>query len=152
MKGTPGAAALAGVSLLALAAGALPAAQAQPTGRAPTCFRSDELNGWHATPDAKTLYLRVGVNRIYRLDLSNRSQRLTRAARPDLEGARLAQLLQRGGFRPEHRRRPRLLAALHCQRHDRTLAGRGGGAAAGPETLTGDAWKAPVVRLQTRAF
>jgi len=72
MKKRSIAATLAGASLLALTAAAMPAAQAQPTGRSPSCFRPDEMSGWRATPDAKALYVRVGASHVYRLDLADR--------------------------------------------------------------------------------
>ena len=57
---------LAGSAALALLAGG--AAQAQPK-PAVQCFFSNQWNGWRATPDSKAIYIRVGVNTIYRLDL-----------------------------------------------------------------------------------
>jgi hypothetical protein len=38
---------------------------------APQCFFSIDWQGWKATPDSKAIYIRVGVNKIYRLDLSS---------------------------------------------------------------------------------
>jgi len=35
------------------------------------CFYSNDWSGWKATPDSKSIYIRVGMNRIYRLDLAN---------------------------------------------------------------------------------
>jgi hypothetical protein len=50
----------------------LAAADAQPTARPPQrCFYSTDWSGWKATPDSKSIFIRVGVNQIYRLDLSN---------------------------------------------------------------------------------
>lgn len=47
------------------------AADAQPSTKpAPQCFFSTDWNGWKATKDSKAIYIRVGVNQIYRLDLS----------------------------------------------------------------------------------
>lgn len=43
-----------------------PAEKSQP---APRCFRSSELQNWKAA-DAKTIYIRVGMHRYYRLDLT----------------------------------------------------------------------------------
>lgn len=35
------------------------------------CFYSSDWNGWKATPDGKSIYIRVGVNRLYRIDLAS---------------------------------------------------------------------------------
>jgi hypothetical protein len=40
-----------------------------------SCFFSRDWNGWHA-PDEKTIYLRVGVRDIYKVDLSSGSSLL----------------------------------------------------------------------------
>ena len=69
-------AALAGAASLVLITGAVPVAVAQPTGSQPQCFRPTDFSSWKATPDYRTLYLRVGVNRIYRLDMSDRCSAL----------------------------------------------------------------------------
>ena len=45
--------------------GALPAL-ADPH---PRCFSMSEMNGWRS-PDGKTIYMRMGADRYYRLDLS----------------------------------------------------------------------------------
>ena len=62
------------ISLIGMAAATLfgPAAVAQPSTKpAPQCFYSSDWDGgWKATPDSKSIYIRVGINRIYRLDLS----------------------------------------------------------------------------------
>ncbi len=55
--------------LLGLAAGPLiaaPAAQAEGA----QCFYSQDWDGWKATPDSKAIYIKVGVNKIYRIDLA----------------------------------------------------------------------------------
>ena len=70
------AAALAATAALALFAGG--AAQAQPK-PAPACFFTTEWNGWRATPDSRTIYIRVGVKNIYRLDLANECPELQQA-------------------------------------------------------------------------
>ena len=57
---------LAAAAALAMLAGA---AQAQPARPANQCFFINQFQGWRA-PDAKTIYIRVGVNDIYRLDLA----------------------------------------------------------------------------------
>jgi hypothetical protein len=58
---------LAAASMLGLAtADARPAAHP-----AQQCFFSQDWNGWKATPDSKSIYIRVGVSKIYRLDLSS---------------------------------------------------------------------------------
>ncbi len=55
----------------ALAASAV-GAEARPPSRAPSCFYpSDWSGGWKATPDSKTIYLRVRAHDIYRLDLGS---------------------------------------------------------------------------------
>ncbi len=35
------------------------------------CFYSNDWHGWKATPDAKSIYISVGVNRLYRIDLAS---------------------------------------------------------------------------------
>jgi hypothetical protein len=58
---------LATVSVLGLAA-----ANAQPASKpAQECFYSNNWDGWKATPDGKSIFIRVGVSKIYRLDLSS---------------------------------------------------------------------------------
>jgi hypothetical protein len=59
------------IGLTAAVALAAPAAEAQHK-PAPTrqCFSSHDWNGWKASPDSKSIYIRVGVSKIYRLDLS----------------------------------------------------------------------------------
>jgi hypothetical protein len=54
---------------------AAPAA-AQPGARQDQCFLSSNINGFHA-PDDHTVYIRVGVNDIYRLDLMGHCADLT---------------------------------------------------------------------------
>jgi hypothetical protein len=58
---------------LALLSGAAPAV-AQPAQNA--CFLITLLRGWKA-PDNKTIYIRVGFDRVYRLDLTNTCSLLT---------------------------------------------------------------------------
>jgi hypothetical protein len=45
-------------------------ASAQPPSQAPkmSCFQINDWSGWKLTPDAKSMYIRVNVSRIYRLD------------------------------------------------------------------------------------
>jgi hypothetical protein len=57
---------------VAVAVLGMAAADAQPSQKpAPQCFFSQDWDGWKATKDSKTIYIRVGVSHIYRLDLSN---------------------------------------------------------------------------------
>ncbi len=56
----------ASLSAVTTAAIAAPAEKGQTTTR---CFRSSEFQNWKAA-DAKTIYIRVGMNRYYRLDLA----------------------------------------------------------------------------------
>jgi hypothetical protein len=63
------------VALAAAAGLSAPLAGAQPApsdaGRlAPQCFSSNDWSGWKATPDSRTLYIRVGIDDVYRLDLA----------------------------------------------------------------------------------
>jgi Family of unknown function (DUF6491) len=37
---------------------------------APACFSANEFQSWRATPDTRTMYVRVGANRYYRLDMA----------------------------------------------------------------------------------
>jgi hypothetical protein len=61
------------LGLLGLAAASLPAAAqtgaAAPPPPANKCFFITEFNGWRA-PDNRTINIRVGMNRYYRLDLT----------------------------------------------------------------------------------
>jgi len=60
-------AAVAAGSILGLAG-----AYADPVGSRPnSCFNIRDWNGWTVSPDAKSMYIRTGVNRIYRLDFAN---------------------------------------------------------------------------------
>ncbi len=62
-------ASIAGATELALLIGG--AVSAEPAGRQTQCFYPNEWSGWKAAKDTKSIYLRVGVNRIYRLDLAS---------------------------------------------------------------------------------
>ena len=53
-----------------------PAAIAQPARPAGQCFNTTEMGNWRAA-DASTLYVRVRLNQIYRLDLKGRCTLLT---------------------------------------------------------------------------
>ena len=64
-------AALAAASLLGLGAGS---ALAQPTDHS-SCFLSSNWEGWKS-PDPNTVYLRITMNRIFRLDLAHPSSQL----------------------------------------------------------------------------
>jgi len=58
--------------VLALAAGAIAApALAQPKHPGESCFLSRDWSNWRPGPDAKTIYLRVGVSEVFRLDLES---------------------------------------------------------------------------------
>ena len=59
--------ALAAAAALALAS--IGAAQAKPEPN--ICFYPNDWNGWKATPDARAIIVRVGVNKFYRLGFSN---------------------------------------------------------------------------------
>ena len=61
---------LGAVGVLALACA--PSAQPEPSkAPAPSCFFSRDWQGWKASEDTKAIYIRVGINRIYRLDLAS---------------------------------------------------------------------------------
>ncbi|MDB5458596.1 MAG: hypothetical protein JWO72_337 [Caulobacteraceae bacterium] len=62
-------------AVLAGLAGAASAAPTEPKHAQASCFRSADWAGWHA-PDDKTLYLRVNLHDIYRVDLSYGSSML----------------------------------------------------------------------------
>ncbi len=56
---------------------AQPASQSEPPMSPPnTCFFINEFRGWKA-PDDKTIYIRVNLDRIYRLDLAAACPSLT---------------------------------------------------------------------------
>ena len=59
-----------------LSAAFLIPAQAQPVRPAGQCFNTTEMGNWRAG-DASTLYIRVHMNKIYRLDLKGRCLLLT---------------------------------------------------------------------------
>lgn len=61
---------LASMVLAASIGSAASALHAQPK-PAQACFRSEDWSGWKASPDSRTIYLRVGINDIYRLDLTS---------------------------------------------------------------------------------
>ena len=53
--------------LLALTASA-PQAQTPTQPAAPACFQISDWSGWKISPDARSMYIRVNISRIYRLD------------------------------------------------------------------------------------
>jgi Family of unknown function (DUF6491) len=58
------------LTLVGLAVAALlcaPAASAKPSGQ---CFSSRDWSGWKASPDSKSIYIRVSVSKLFRLDLA----------------------------------------------------------------------------------
>jgi hypothetical protein len=63
--------ALAAFGVAGLARAETPAAKPRPS-----CFFSRDWSGWRS-PDEKTIYLRVNVSDIYRVDLASGSQLLT---------------------------------------------------------------------------
>lgn len=60
--------ALAGLAASTLGLAAVAADLAAPA--AQQCFRSSDWRGWKATPDSTSIYIRVGVRQLFRLDLS----------------------------------------------------------------------------------
>lgn len=42
---------------------------------APHCFSASEMNGWRS-PDGKTIYIRIGADRYYRLELARKCSTL----------------------------------------------------------------------------
>ncbi len=75
--------------VLALSCG--PSAQPEPTkAPAPSCFFSRDWQGWKATPDNMSIYIRVARSNVYRLDLSTPC--------PDLHGPEVRLITKiRGG-------------------------------------------------------
>jgi hypothetical protein len=62
---------VATVGTVILAAGSAAQAQPHPAKKpAQQCFRSSDWRGWKATPDAKTMYIETGVNRVWKFDLT----------------------------------------------------------------------------------
>ncbi len=58
------------LALVGLTAAALlwaPAVSAKPSSQ---CFASRDWSGWKASPDSKSLYIRVNVSKLFRLDLA----------------------------------------------------------------------------------
>ena len=70
---TPGAAVLLAAAVLAMTTAPVAAEPARPAGQ---CFSTTEMGNWRAA-DASTLYIRVHLNKIYRLDLKGRCSFLT---------------------------------------------------------------------------
>ena len=68
----------AAVSLAIVAGVAGAGAQAQPKRPAEACFLSRDWQGWKASPDSRSIYLRVGISKIFRLDLSSACPELQR--------------------------------------------------------------------------
>jgi len=60
---------LSAVVLLALGAATGASAAAQPEAKS-QCFASNTWKNWTASPDGDKLYLRVGLNDVYEVDLS----------------------------------------------------------------------------------
>jgi hypothetical protein len=50
------------------AAAAQPPSQAASQPAPPACFQISDWSGWKISPDAKSMYIRVNISRIYRLD------------------------------------------------------------------------------------
>lgn len=51
----------------------LTAAEAEPAAKTPSkCFYLRDWNGWKATKDSRSMYVRVGVKNLYRVDFSGR--------------------------------------------------------------------------------
>jgi len=44
---------------------------AAPAKPANQCFYSHDWDGWKATPDSKSIYIRVGISKYYRIDFSS---------------------------------------------------------------------------------
>jgi hypothetical protein len=55
---------------LALASLAVPATACAATQSLAHCFTDTQFGNWTASPDARTLYFRIGANRYYRIDLA----------------------------------------------------------------------------------
>ncbi len=60
------------LTVLVLLAGVVPAV----AGPNPRCFSVSEMNGWRS-PDGRTIYIRTGSDRYYRLDLARQCSTLT---------------------------------------------------------------------------
>ena len=60
------------LTALLMLAGLVPAV----AGPGPRCFSVSEMSGWRS-PDGKTIYIRTGADRYYRLDLARRCSTLT---------------------------------------------------------------------------
>ncbi len=69
MKAHLFAAMAAGLGLAAILGSAALHARAAPKDP-PSCFLARDWSGWKASADAKTLYIRVGVSRVFKLDLA----------------------------------------------------------------------------------
>jgi len=69
--------ALAGLAGLSAAMLATPTVEAQPADSVHVdCFTPREFSSWKATPDARSIYLRVGGSKVYRLDLADQCSAL----------------------------------------------------------------------------
>jgi len=55
----------------------LTAAAAKPAAKpSPKCFLSQDWNGWKATSDSRSMYIRVGIKHLYRVDFVGMCPRL----------------------------------------------------------------------------
>ena len=52
--------------------------QAQPKPNTSQCFLTRDWEGWRPSPDSKSMYLRVGVKQVFRLDFSSACETLQR--------------------------------------------------------------------------
>jgi hypothetical protein len=69
--------ALIGLDIVSGGAGAVAARAADAPASAESCFRSNDWSSWKAAPDARSLYISVNGNRVYRLDLAQACPALT---------------------------------------------------------------------------
>ena len=84
---------------------------AKPAGQ---CFAMRDWRGWKASPDSKALYIRTGVNEVYRLDLDFACPELQ--GPPDHTGPRRQRLcVQPAGPGPQRPHRAGLFLALSGQ-------------------------------------
>lgn len=64
-------------SIAVAGAALLPGMPAQAQAPTHECFFVREFENWKPGPDDKTMVIRVGVNRFYRLDFANRCQEMS---------------------------------------------------------------------------
>ena len=59
------------VSLVLMAGGSALPLHAQPKPDTQACFRAEDWTDWKASPDSRSIYLRVNLDKVFRLELTD---------------------------------------------------------------------------------